>query len=52
MSVLTIVAGTFVLIVVGYVAAITGIISDGAQKGISEFALSIGLPVAPHCSSS
>jgi malonate transporter and related proteins len=44
MSVLAIVAATFALIVVGYLVAITGIVSDSAQKGISEFALSIAMP--------
>jgi malonate transporter and related proteins len=45
MNVLMVVAGTFALVVVGYVAAIIGIISDDAQKGISDFALSIAIPV-------
>lgn len=44
MSVLTIVMPIFVLIAVGYIAARFGVLSDGAQKGISEFAFNYAMP--------
>ncbi|GGI25943.1 MULTISPECIES: AEC family transporter [Bradyrhizobium] len=44
MNVLAIVAPTFGLIAVGYAAAVSGLVSEGAQKGISEFAFSIAIP--------
>ncbi|WP_027520596.1 AEC family transporter [Bradyrhizobium sp. Ec3.3] len=45
MDVVTIVAPTFGLIAAGYAVAVSGLISEGAQKGISEFAFSIAIPV-------
>ncbi|WIW50609.1 AEC family transporter (plasmid) [Bradyrhizobium sp. 62B] len=44
MNVLAIVAPTFGLIAVGYAAAVSRLVSEGAQKGISEFAFSIAIP--------
>lgn len=45
MNVLATVAPTFGLIAVGYAAAVSRLVSEGAQKGISEFAFSIAIPV-------
>ena len=44
MSVLTIVMPIFVLIAVGYIAARCDVLSDTAQKGISEFAFNYAMP--------
>ncbi len=44
MSVLTIVAPIFVLIAVGYVTARAQLLSETAQKGISEFAFNFAMP--------
>ncbi len=44
MSVLTIVIPIFVLIAVGYVGARAALLSDTAQKGISEFAFNYAMP--------
>ncbi|WOH63765.1 AEC family transporter [Bradyrhizobium sp. BWA-3-5] len=45
MNVLEIVTPTFGLITVGYLAGVTGLISEAAQKGVSEFAFSIAIPI-------
>ena len=44
MSVLSIVVPIFVLIALGYVTALTRLLSDTAQKGISEFAFNFAMP--------
>jgi predicted permease len=44
MQVFLIVAPVFVLIAIGYVASLSGLLSDAAHKGISEFAFSIAMP--------
>ena len=44
MSVLPIVLPIFVLIAVGYLAARFGVLSETAQKGISEFAFNFAMP--------
>jgi len=44
MQVFLIVAPVFALIAIGYAAALTPMLSDVAQKGISEFAFTIAMP--------
>ncbi len=44
MSVISIVLPVFVLVAVGYGAALSGLLSETAQKGISEFAFNYAMP--------
>jgi malonate transporter and related proteins len=44
MQVFLIVAPVFVLIAIGYAASLSGLLSNAAHKGISEFAFSIAMP--------
>jgi malonate transporter and related proteins len=44
MQVLLIVAPVFALIAIGYAASLSGLLSEAAHKGISEFAFSIAMP--------
>lgn len=44
MSVLTIVVPIFVLVALGYAAARLQLLSEGAQKGLSEFAFNFAMP--------
>lgn len=44
MSVISIVLPIFVLVAVGYVAALRGLLSETAQRGISEFAFNYAMP--------
>src|SRR6476660_7211291 len=44
MQVFLIVAPVFALIAIGYAASLSGLLSEAAHKGISEFAFSIAMP--------
>jgi predicted permease len=44
MQVFLIVAPVFALIAIGYAAALSGLLSEAAHKGITEFAFSIAMP--------
>ena len=44
MDVLLVVAPVFALIAIGLVASLTGLLSEGGHKGISEFAFGIAIP--------
>lgn len=44
MSVLSIVLPIFVLVAIGYVSAVRGLMSEPAQRGISEFAFNYAMP--------
>src|SRR6185295_20076310 len=44
MATILIVAPVFALIALGYIAVRAGFVSEGANKGISEFAFSIAIP--------
>ena len=44
MATVLIVAPVFALIALGYIAVRAGFVSEGANKGISEFAFSIAIP--------
>src|SRR5690349_8765933 len=44
MQVFLIVAPVFALIAIGYAAALSGLLSEAAHKGISEFAFTIAMP--------
>ena len=43
MDVLLVVAPVFALIAIGFAASLAGLLSDGGQKGISEFAFGIAI---------